>query len=238
MGHIGFSTGALALGDWRKALAMLNKSSATAIELSALREQELEPLIKFLSEIDLSKFNSVFFHAPSKLEKLTERELVEMLKTVAMKEWPIIVHPDIIQNYDLWSDFGELLCIENMDRRKSKGRTAEELRLIFENLQSASFCFDIGHARHIDRTMSQAKAMVYEFHTRIKVIHLSEVNIHGNHVPLSFMAMLSFSHLSKMFTDKWPIILESPVDDEHIDADINCAIEFLSTPSKTLLQAI
>ena len=53
MGHIGFSTGALALGDWRKALAMLNKSSATAIELSALREQELEPLIKSLSEIEL-----------------------------------------------------------------------------------------------------------------------------------------------------------------------------------------
>ncbi|MGB2807012.1 MAG: hypothetical protein WBC22_04700 [Sedimentisphaerales bacterium] len=236
MRHIGFSTGALALGDWQKALAMLNKSAATAIELSALREQELEPLIKSLPEIDLSKFNSVFFHAPSKLEKLTERELVEMLKTVTMKEWPIIVHPDIIQNYNLWSDFGELLCIENMDRRKSKGRTAEELLSIFEKLPSASFCFDIGHARHIDRTMSQAKAMIHEFHARMKVIHLSEVDIHGHHVPLSFMAMLSFSHLSKMIADKWPIIFESPVYNAHIDAEINCAVEFLTTPGKTLLQ--
>jgi hypothetical protein len=236
MGHIGFSTGALALGDWRKALAMLNKSSATAVELSALREQELEPLIKSLPEIDLSKFDSVFFHAPSKLEKLTERELVEILKTVTMKEWPIIVHPDIIQNCNLWSDFGELLCIENMDRRKSNGRTTEELSEIFEKLQSASFCFDLGHARHIDRTMSQAKAMVHEFHTRMKVIHLSEVDIHGHHVPLSFMAMLSFSHLSKMFTDKWPIIFESPVYDENIDADINCAVEFFSTPGNSLLR--
>lgn len=234
---IGFSTGALALGDWQKALAMLNKSSATAIELSALREQELEPLISFLPEIDLSKFTSVFFHAPSKLEKFTERELVEKLKPIVMSGYPIILHPDIIQNYDLWSDFGELLCIENMDRRKSKGRTVEELLSIFDKLQSASFCLDIGHARHIDRTMSQAKTMVHEFHTRMKVIHLSEVDIHGHHVPLSFMAMLSYSHLSKMLTDKCPIILESPVYDERIDAVINCVVDFLSTPGETLLQA-
>jgi len=234
--HIGFSTGALALGDWQKARAMLNKSAATAIELSALREQELDPLIKSLPEIDLSKFDSVFFHAPSKLERFTERELVEKLQPIFMLRYPIILHPDIIQNYDLWSDFGELLCIENMDRRKSKGRTAEELLSIFEKLQSASFCFDIGHARHIDRTMSQAKAMVREFHAKMKVIHLSEVDIHGHHVPLSFMAMRSFSHLSNLFTDKWPIILESPVHDEHIDADLNCVVEFLSPPGITLLQ--
>jgi len=238
MRHIGFSTGALALDDWQRALAMLNKSEATAIELSALREQELEPLIKSLPEIDLSKFDSVFFFFFCKLEKLTEHELVEMLKTVTMKEWPIIVHPDIIQNYNLWSDFGELLCIENMDRRKSYGRTTEELSEIFEKLQSASFCFDIGHARHIDRTMSQAKAMVHEFHTRMKVIHLSEVDVHGHHIPLSFMAMLSFSHLSKMFTDKFPIILESPVRDKQIDADINYVVEFLSTLGETSLQTV
>lgn len=235
---IGFSTGALALGDWRKALGVLTKSSATAIELSALREQELEPLISILPDIDLSKFSSVFFHAPSKLEKFTERELVEKLKPIVRLEYPIVVHPDIIQNYDLWSDFGGLLCVENMDRRKSKGRTVEELRPIFEKLESASFCFDIGHARHIDRTMSQARAMVREFHARMKVIHFSEVDIHGHHVPLSYMAMLSYSHLSKMLTGKWPIILESPVNNESIDTEINTVVEFLSSPGKTLLQAV
>jgi len=236
MRSIGFSTGALALGDWQKALDILNISPATAVELSALRERELEPLIKSLPKLSLSKFNSVFFHAPSKLEKFTERELVEMLKSVIVKGWPIVVHPDIIQNYDLWSDFGELLCIENMDGRKSNGRTAEELFAIFEELEFASFCFDIGHARHIDRTMSQAVAMVQKFHARIKVIHLSEVGIYGYHVPLSFMAMLSISHLFEILPGNCPVILESPVRDGYIDAEISCVAHFLSTPSRTLLQ--
>ena len=46
MRPIGYSTGALALSDVERALAMLEGSSATAVELSALRISELRPLLR------------------------------------------------------------------------------------------------------------------------------------------------------------------------------------------------
>lgn len=235
--RIGFSTGAIALGDWHKALDLLKTSSASAIELSALREDELAPLIKALSGLDLSMFDFVCFHAPSKLRTLTESKLAEMLEPVVARQWPIIVHPDIVNDYDLWSEFGELLCIENMDGRKCTGRTIEELLPVFEKLDSASFCFDIGHARHIDRTMIQAQLMIQQLHKRLKVVHLSEVDIYGHHVPLSRMAMLSISQLSDLFAQTSPIILESPISSGSIDGDIDHIKYLLSKGRGNLLQA-
>ena len=236
MRQIGFSTGALALDDWHRALDALKESSATVVELSALREQELEPLLESLPSLNLCKFDSVVFHAPGRLEHITERQLVKMLKPVIKRKWPIIVHPNIMQDYELWSDLGDLLCVENMDGRKADGRTPEELLAVFEKVQYASFCFDVGHARHIDRTMSLAEVMLSEFYTRMKVIHLSEVNIHGRHVPLTLMAMLSISHLQKMLPEDCPIILESPVQDD-IDDEICRVARFLSAPPSSLLRA-
>ena len=45
MTPIGFSTGTLALGDFRLGLQQLYGKQAMAVELSALRDMELEPLV-------------------------------------------------------------------------------------------------------------------------------------------------------------------------------------------------
>ncbi|MGI0084760.1 MAG: hypothetical protein ACREBQ_06730, partial [Nitrososphaerales archaeon] len=66
MRPIGFSTGALAYGDFRRALDILQGKRIAAIELSALRETELAPLIGALDSLDLSAFTYISVHAPSK----------------------------------------------------------------------------------------------------------------------------------------------------------------------------
>ena len=43
---IGFSTGALARNDFRRALQMLAERRVRAVELSALRQDELMPLVE------------------------------------------------------------------------------------------------------------------------------------------------------------------------------------------------
>jgi hypothetical protein len=53
---IGFSTGALARGDYRHALEMLSDKPVTAVELSALRQDELRPLVEDLDNLDLRRF--------------------------------------------------------------------------------------------------------------------------------------------------------------------------------------
>src|SRR5438477_12475760 len=77
--HIGFSTGSLALNNVRLALKMVAGKRTSAIELSALREEELAPLIDLLDSLDLRQFAYVSFHAPSRLTTLTETAVVELL---------------------------------------------------------------------------------------------------------------------------------------------------------------
>ena len=144
---IGFSTGSLASGDVLKGLRMAADSKSNAIELSALREEELAPLIRLLDDLELAQFTYVSFHAPSRLIHMTEQQVVGLLQTVANRDWPIVVHPDVIQDFSLWQTLGKHLCLENMDKRKPIGRTVREMHSCFERLPNATFCFDIGHAR-------------------------------------------------------------------------------------------
>lgn len=221
MRTIGFSTGALALGDWQKALSMLEGSSATAIELSTLREHEFIEISGFLQDLEVPDYTFVSFHVPSELVTLSEKDVVRMLRPLVSKGWPIVIHPNIITEYSLWESFGDQLFIENMDERKSKGRTAKGLAAIFGKLPSASLCFDIGHARHIDRTMSEAMAIVLDNQERLKMIHLSEVDMFGNHIPLSNIAMQTFALLGGILPPDVPLIVESPLGTNNIDSVIS-----------------
>src|SRR5690242_9777501 len=142
---VGFSTGSLSFGDFRRGLQIVAGQGTTAIELSALRETELQPLLDALDSLALDEFSYIAFHAPSKLNALTEKCLASKLNAVVKRRWPIILHPDVISNFALWRRFGSSVCIENMDKRKSVGRTAAELAVYFDELPEARLCFDIGH---------------------------------------------------------------------------------------------
>jgi len=133
---IGFSTGSIALGDVWRGVDVAKSGQANAIELSALREEELDPLLQSLDALqkDLRGFVYISFHAPSKREKLTESEFIAKLKPVALRGWAIIVHPDVISDFSLWKGLGAAVCIENMDKRKRVGRTAAQLKRVFEEL--------------------------------------------------------------------------------------------------------
>lgn len=69
---IGFSTGSIAFDDVRRGLAIATHARTSAIELSALREAELDPLLDLLDRIqnELKAFAYISFHAPSKRENI------------------------------------------------------------------------------------------------------------------------------------------------------------------------
>src|SRR5882762_7617198 len=152
MRPVGFSTGALAKADFKLALCELEGKPVDSIELSALRYAELPVLLLALKELPLKSYRYVAIHAPSQFQKTEEHEVVSLLKKFVPSEWPIIVHPDTLHDFSLWRPFGLQLAIENMDRRRATGRTADELHVIFEKLPNARLCFDIGHARQFDTT--------------------------------------------------------------------------------------
>jgi hypothetical protein len=220
MRPIGFSTGALAYADFRQGLAMVGHRGYSAIELSALRQNELIPLLDALPTIDLSGFKYVSIHAPSQFEPDWEASLWDRLNAEAWRGWPIVIHPDAIVDFGLWRELGSVVCIENMDKRKPIGRTADELAFVFNQLPRATLCFDVGHARQLDLTMTEAYLILRAFGSRLVQVHVSEVNARSKHDPLSYSSILAFREVAHLIPEHVPLILETPVTEEDMESEI------------------
>jgi hypothetical protein len=223
MRHIGFSTGAIAKGDFHKALGLLSNAKIQSVELSALRFFELEPLTRAIGELDLSCFEYVSVHAPSSFQEFEETRVVQLLQSILAHKFPIILHPDTIYHDKSWAGFGNCLVFENMDQRKKTGRTANELAKLFSRFPDAKLCFDIGHARHVDPTMFEAIAILNQFKDRLSEVHISEVNSQGRHEPLSFAAIEAYIGVAHLIPPGIPLILESPVPPEDIGWEVKLA---------------
>ncbi len=217
MRRIGFSTGALARGDFRSALAILRRHKIDVVELSALRVSELAPLAQAIPDLDLSEFTFVSIHAPSRFAPEEEAWVVDHLRVLADQGFPIVVHPDVLFNPYRWQVLGDRLLIENMDKRKAIGRTVDDLSGLYEVLPAARFCFDIGHARQVDPSMTEAALLVRCFQDRLCEVHMSEVNTASRHDPISMNAVNAFSTVMSTISEDIPIILESLIDQGQSD---------------------
>lgn len=220
---IGFSTGSLARSDFRAALAALDKSSATAVELSALREDELAELIRALPSLALDRFDYVSFHAPSALRGITEAALVRLLGPVQGLGLPIIVHADLIEGFSLWRGFAGQLLIENMDKRKPTGRAAWELRPLMAALPDARMCFDFAHARQIDPTLCEATRILREFGDRIGQLHVSELSTASRHEPLTYGGILALQDVALLIPPRIPVILEFDAQPDELNGHLELA---------------
>lgn len=225
MEAIGFSTGALAKGDFRQGLVMLEREHADAVELSALRASELADLLSDVAQrLDelRDQFRYVSVHAPT--DSRDEQSLVDQLERIATRGVSVVVHPDVMRDLTVWKRLGDMLCIENMDSRKKTGRTAAELRPFFQALPDAKLCFDVGHARQVDSTMCEARRILGEFGDRLGQVHMSEVNGRGQHFSMSLTTKRSFHALAKLLAGV-PVILESPVDQDGVRPELTKARE-------------
>lgn len=229
MRPIGFSTGALNKGDFAGALGSLKPYSFKCVELSALRMHEVSPLLGALDRLDLEDFSFISFHAPSRYERQDEAKLAAELFERVPASWPIVMHPDAIFDFNCWRPFGKRLALENMDRRKPCGRDVTELRRLFDQLPEASLCFDIGHVRQFDSSMTEAFLILTSFQERLVEVHISEVNSESQHDPISYGAKLSFQQVADLINKSVPIIVESRVPSDAISREVQNAIDALTT---------
>jgi DNA-directed RNA polymerase sigma subunit (sigma70/sigma32) len=114
-----------------------------------------------------------------------------------------------------------------MDKRKPIGQTANDLAEIFEDLPNASFCFDIGHARQVDPTMSEASSILQRFSSRIRQIHVSEVNTQSKHDSLSLESIIAFQKVAHLLPADAPTIVESRVEESQINEEIQSVLAAL-----------
>ena len=133
------------------------------------------------------------------MEPAFEPSALDLLRQVAARNWPIIVHPDAMHTPRKWAALGDCLCIENMDKRKPAGRT-----------------------------LSEAWTILQLFHDRIKQLHVSEVNTQSRHDRLSIESVLAFKRVSHLVPANAPIILKSRVEESEINEEIQNALDALN----------
>jgi hypothetical protein len=229
MDAIGFSTGALALGDFKQGLQMQSGRGLRAVELSALRDVELLPLVQALDHIDLTPFQYVSLHAPSRIQSLSEQEIIDVIDRLVPVTWPVIVHPDAMVDVEAWGRLGNRVCLENMDQRKPNGRTVRELKAFFARLPYARFCLDLGHARQVDPTMSVCFHLMESFGDKLVQIHVSEVNDQSRHVSLNAASVAAIRRVSPHLPP-CPWIIESVVPADQIDDELRQVTRCLHAP--------
>jgi hypothetical protein len=172
-------------------------------------------MIEALPLLDLRRYSYISFHAPSKFAVEEEEPLIELLSALP-EQWPIILHPDAVHNTASWRPLAPRLAIENMDRRKGTGRSANELTDFFATLPGAKMCLDLGHARQVDSSMVGAYQLLTTFCDRIVQLHISEVDTFNRHDLISSAAELAFSQIRKFIPPHVAIILESRVKESEI----------------------
>ncbi len=198
-------------------MEQLREHDIRVVELSALRIDELEPLAAAISDLDLQSFSFVSIHAPSWFAAELEQSVVDQLGLFAELGYPVVVHPDVMLTSATWRVLGDKLLVENMDKRKPVGRNVSELKPFFESLPDARFCFDIGHARQVDPSMTEASLLLQAFSDRLAEVHISEVNTASRHDPISRNAVLAFQSVEAYIPDDVPIVLETLIADGQSD---------------------
>jgi len=129
---------------------MLRETGAKAVELSALRAAELDPLMESLDDLDLDQFSFKSVHAPSNVDASTSGtrwKSCRQLPSVAGQSW-FIPTPFTTMPYGgrsaSWS------ASRTWTSESLIARTRDELCVWFDRLPEASLCLDLAHVRQID----------------------------------------------------------------------------------------
>jgi hypothetical protein len=119
------------------------------------------------------------------------------------------------------------LTVENMDSRKSVGKSVSELCGVLERLALARMCLDLGHARQVDSSMIGANLLLKRFEDRIDQLHVSEVDTMSRHEQIFIAAENVFSLIHRLIPPYAAIILESRVSEQEVELEANKVIRIL-----------
>jgi hypothetical protein len=131
-----------------------------------------------LSGLDHPKvsIHSTYFSDPIK-------ELAQITALNALQK-PVVVHPREDLTLD-WNKLGPNLILENLDGRSTYGNTVATLKHAFKRFPKARWCFDIGHAFHVDPSGLLPQKLIDTFGDKLQQIHLSHLASDATHIPIT-----------------------------------------------------
>lgn len=179
---VGFSTGFMYKEINPVSMRALNVCkgvSQEAIELNCVKGlSDNGEVITNISSDDLKGFKYVSLHAPTvkiryKNDTSTHKllsKLSEICRVLPIKL--VVFHPDVVDCWEIFSEYQIPYAFENLDIRKCFGQTVDEMETVFQRLD-CKFVLDLNHCFTIDPTMQIAEKMIKKFGDRLSEIHLS-----------------------------------------------------------------
>ena len=222
---IGFSTGCLykkydVLSP--KTIDFFRKAGCNAIELM-VHDSYNRHQLKKLKESDLQGFEYISAHAPLfKKEELDEYiKALEVFTDIhaKIKLDSVVLHPDMIEDFDFLKKFQLPYFVENMDNRKKSCKNVEDLQIVFEKFD-VPMILDVNHCFSNDPTMKLAHDLVKAFGNRIKGYHLSGFT--AFHEPLFMTKQTKI--IDAIPDTSLPIIIESILNSPK---DISTELEYI-----------
>jgi len=215
MKKIGFSHGVLyrILDVYsKKAIDTYKNCGANAIEICINKAAEF-PKLSNIAE-DLKYFSYKSLHLPSDIkykDDISTNHLLNELENI-YKDLEIdlvLVHPDLVDNWKVFDRYKLNWAIENMDNRKEKYKTLDDIKNFFTIRPGWKFVLDLNHCYSNDTSMKLANDLINNFKSNIAQIHLS--GYENYHEPLFQTKQNNILDYCKSIDD--PIIIESTFDD-------------------------
>ena len=191
-----------------KTIQACKNIGCNAIELSCRADKEFE-LMDMLEKDDLNGFDFISFHAPVKIENPDILDKIQSFHNKFNFD-KITIHPDNIKNWDILKSYNMPFSIENMDNRKTTGRTLESMKEIMSH-SDYKVVLDINHIYLHDSSLKLAEDFWEEFKDRISHFHLSGCG--GTYVSLPLIMTRQDRFIDFIKNKDKPIIIESVCKD-------------------------
>ena len=180
----GIATGAYVdeRDDWRAALERARTAGWRTIELTAIRVDRLDALVKLLTEAPdaLDGFDRVSVHAPARDYAGAPERVVAALESIP---YDTVLHPDVFHEQSWVRGLGSRAVFENMDGVKDFGRDADDLETVFATFPEAGFCLDVAHVWTNDATLALGHELLERHGDRLRQLHVSGIEADGTHRP-------------------------------------------------------
>lgn len=168
-------------------IKMLSSVENHAVELNYVVAGRLVDNLDVEDIQELKKFKYISIHAPAVFTDSNKKQwirypsneaedvidkILNIAKTTSAHT--IVFHPDLVDDFSwLNSKVDNLLAFENMDRKKSFGKSVEDMDIVFLKAPNAKWVCDVNHIYAIDHSMNLAKNFHKAFQDRICHYHMS-----------------------------------------------------------------
>lgn len=178
------------------------------IEVSCNEQEHLKDLDALIPSI--KKFRHRTLHLPTDISYKNDKETRIILDEIQKFGKKIdaeiyIVHPDIVEDWEVFDKYKLNWAIENMNRKKSTYKTVKALEIFFKKHGNWKMVLDLNHCYSNDETMALADDFINKFKDKIAEIHLSGYK--AGHYPLFKTRQTKIIGFCKRLSV--PIVIES-----------------------------